>query len=614
VTPWYREYFGADYWALAERHETPERTWHEVAELHRMLGGPISSPRIVDLGCGLGRHAIHLAEAGFAVTALDVSEWAIEEARRRAAEAGVDVRWEVVDLLASSAWPFGVVDAAVCMQWFGWGSDADQRRLLARIRRHLVRGGLLVIQHATPAWLADRTSERPAGNGSPTTHHLESTYDATSGRTKGSMRVLVPGGRGRCYHHDVRLYSPVELATLLRQAGFAVERVDAAAAGQSAPGAIWVLARALPAPPPALAVASWGTPAGVRLDLRYAPDEAELLDPSPGALWKELVASTAQVGADLAASYPVDDPYGCERGAETVGRHFGCPVAPHQLTFGAGVTGLLRDLCGLADGGAIAAPELVHPDLEAWAVSQGSDIHLLEEPVTCDRLLAGVESIHPALVHLDRPAFSGQALPLNEVEVVARAASAAGAVVLIDESAAPYLGPAGSAARLVHRVDNLVVLRGFTKAYSMGGLRVGFALASDGVAAAVRELVAPLQVGELALQAALRLLAAGDVFGRLCARVRAVKPAFVQLLEKLGLRAIEGHENVPWVVVHDDDDAASSLLDRCGIRGLWPATVPSVQASPTKLLHLTVPLSRERIALCSELVVRAAAARTGGRA
>ena len=99
-TPWYRKYFTEDYWALTGLKYSSERTASELAYLQAVLEEKAPGRRVVDLGCGIGRHAIGLAQAGFEVTGLDVSECAIGEAKRHAARAGVDIRWEIVDLLA----------------------------------------------------------------------------------------------------------------------------------------------------------------------------------------------------------------------------------------------------------------------------------------------------------------------------------------------------------------------------------------------------------------------------------------------------------------------------------------------------------------------------------
>ena len=54
--------------------------------------------RALDVACGLGRNAIHLAAGGYAVDAMDISDVALAGARKRADAAGVTVNWMAVDL------------------------------------------------------------------------------------------------------------------------------------------------------------------------------------------------------------------------------------------------------------------------------------------------------------------------------------------------------------------------------------------------------------------------------------------------------------------------------------------------------------------------------------
>lgn len=62
--------------------------------------GLITKPRVLELGCGPGRNAIHLASAGCTVDAVDLSPAAISWAEERARESGTSVRFHCGDAFA----------------------------------------------------------------------------------------------------------------------------------------------------------------------------------------------------------------------------------------------------------------------------------------------------------------------------------------------------------------------------------------------------------------------------------------------------------------------------------------------------------------------------------
>lgn len=68
----------------------------------RIAGEGVVAPgaRVLVPGCGLGHEAIHLARAGFTVTAMDLTEDAIRLGAEAASRAGVRCAWEVGDFLA----------------------------------------------------------------------------------------------------------------------------------------------------------------------------------------------------------------------------------------------------------------------------------------------------------------------------------------------------------------------------------------------------------------------------------------------------------------------------------------------------------------------------------
>ncbi len=55
------------------------------------------SVKIIDIGCGTGRHAIELTKRGYAVTGVDLSDNQIKRAREKAQEAGVAIDFQTQD-------------------------------------------------------------------------------------------------------------------------------------------------------------------------------------------------------------------------------------------------------------------------------------------------------------------------------------------------------------------------------------------------------------------------------------------------------------------------------------------------------------------------------------
>ncbi|MBB5874241.1 SAM-dependent methyltransferase [Allocatelliglobosispora scoriae] len=62
-----------------------------------VLAGGVRGPKVLDIGCGTGDLAIALARLGHEVTAVDISQVAIDMARAKAAAEGLAVRFEVQD-------------------------------------------------------------------------------------------------------------------------------------------------------------------------------------------------------------------------------------------------------------------------------------------------------------------------------------------------------------------------------------------------------------------------------------------------------------------------------------------------------------------------------------
>jgi 2-polyprenyl-3-methyl-5-hydroxy-6-metoxy-1,4-benzoquinol methylase len=102
-------------------------------------------PRVLDLACGPGRHAIPLAAFGCEVLGMDASEVLLKRAKERAERASVKVQFEHADMreLAREK----AFDLAICM-WtsLGYFDDPNEDYLvMANMFEALVPGGTAVI-------------------------------------------------------------------------------------------------------------------------------------------------------------------------------------------------------------------------------------------------------------------------------------------------------------------------------------------------------------------------------------------------------------------------------------------------------------------------------------
>jgi tellurite methyltransferase len=100
-----------------------------------------SISQVLDLGCGLGRHAHYLASQGFACVGVDASPTGIDEARRAAVAAGFTIDYRVSQFREL---PFadGAFGLAIAWNVVYHGDGQIVRQVLAEVHRVLAPGGL----------------------------------------------------------------------------------------------------------------------------------------------------------------------------------------------------------------------------------------------------------------------------------------------------------------------------------------------------------------------------------------------------------------------------------------------------------------------------------------
>jgi histidinol-phosphate aminotransferase len=156
-------------------------------------------------------------------------------------------------------------------------------------------------------------------------------------------------------------------------------------------------------------------------------------------------------------------------------------------------------------------------------------------------------------------------------------------LVVVDEAYNEFYGT--SCVDLVERHPHLLVLRSFSKAFSLAGMRCGYVVAQPGVLALMQRLLAPWAVGALtqvAATAALEDLTAMRAFVAECATSRKL---VVEGLRKLGFVARDTHANFVLWQVRNPSKVVQQLADR-NVYVSNKATLPQMEG----YLRVTVGL------------------------
>lgn len=198
------------------RYSFTKGTEQEVAFLVEVLG-LVPGQRVLDLGCGPGRHARALAARGIEVLGLDISERFVGLAAADAPPGASFVRADAREMTFD-----GEFDAAIslCQGAFGLvpGEDGEVLRRLVRAVRP---GGRLAVSafsaYFQVRWLGDADE-----------------FDADAGVNHELTLVRDEAGREETHDLWTTVFTPRELRLLAAEAGAEVEEIWSVAPGDYA--------------------------------------------------------------------------------------------------------------------------------------------------------------------------------------------------------------------------------------------------------------------------------------------------------------------------------------------------------------------------------------------
>jgi 2-polyprenyl-3-methyl-5-hydroxy-6-metoxy-1,4-benzoquinol methylase len=230
---WYAHSFGADY-LIVYKHRDMEKAKAEVAAMALWMQLKPGA-QLFDLCCGMGRHAISLAELGYQVTGLDLSQALLAEAKKW--PGAEHVRWVCGDMREVAF--AGKFDAVVNLfTSFGYfESDVENKQVLAHIRAALKPGGKWLVDFLNAEYVVDHlvpVSERVQDG-----YAIRETRSIEANSVVKHIALTRPDGTKAEYWERVKLYDLAWFEQACAEVGLAIEAVygnyDQTSVGESSP-------------------------------------------------------------------------------------------------------------------------------------------------------------------------------------------------------------------------------------------------------------------------------------------------------------------------------------------------------------------------------------------
>lgn len=128
-------------WDIVEG--THKQYWQEPAtESYYLINRWLSQNKkdFLDLGCGLGRHTIQFAKAGFKVSGFDLSEASIRKTEEYAKQSGASVDLKVGDML-DLPYDENSFDCIYCRNVISHTDTAGMKKIVSELKRVLKKDG-----------------------------------------------------------------------------------------------------------------------------------------------------------------------------------------------------------------------------------------------------------------------------------------------------------------------------------------------------------------------------------------------------------------------------------------------------------------------------------------
>lgn len=220
IKPWHEQ---DAFWETVEPVLFAQRRWSDApAEVEKIISllGLQTGMSLLDLCCGVGRHSLEFTRRGFRVTGVDRTRVYVDKASKHGQAEGLEVEF-VQDDMRAFCRPEAFDVVINLFTSFGYFENPeDDRRVVTNVYRSLKAGGVLLLEMMGKEVLARIFQER----GWHEENGILILEERKLARAWGWIEnrwIMFKDNRRTELRLSHRLYSAVELISLLTECGFA---------------------------------------------------------------------------------------------------------------------------------------------------------------------------------------------------------------------------------------------------------------------------------------------------------------------------------------------------------------------------------------------------------
>ncbi|RKZ91322.1 MAG: class I SAM-dependent methyltransferase [Candidatus Parabeggiatoa sp. nov. 1] len=219
MTQWYEELF-LNYAETYDKEKFTQGTIQETDFIEQELNYN-KSKRILDIGCGTGRHAIELAKRGYQVTGIDLSESQLKRAEQKAKNENVVIDFQLLDARHLNFTHEFDLLIMLCEGAFSLMETDEMNFSILKNATHALKNdgklifttlnALFPLYHSVKNFINNNLVEGQSHNNS---------FDLMTFRDHSALELTDDSGNKKTLNCNERYYAPSEITWLLKTLGY----------------------------------------------------------------------------------------------------------------------------------------------------------------------------------------------------------------------------------------------------------------------------------------------------------------------------------------------------------------------------------------------------------